>query len=146
MPASLDWLIGNVTYKKSFRFGFDTRNRINLPNRPEIIAALLSREEQTRERGVRERGMDPWEAIFEALIKKGWSFRDPEDIKSLIRRKNSLESTESELLNMDLRSIGAKSLPDASSLNKPSSHLNGPKVLQVKVTIFFLIFSYNFSG
>ncbi|ONK66545.1 uncharacterized protein A4U43_C06F9300 [Asparagus officinalis] len=74
--------------------------------------------------------MDQTEAIYETLIKKGWSFRDPEEIKPLIQTQNSLESTESELLAMDLRSIGAKSLPDPTSLRK-SSHLSGPKVLQL---------------
>lgn len=75
--------------------------------------------------------MDPSEAIVEALIKKGWSFRDPQEIKSLIRGEDhSPESAESELLNMDLRSIGAKSLPDPSVLKK-SSHISGPKILQV---------------
>lgn len=76
------------------------------------------------------REMDPCETIFETLIKKGWSFRDPVEIKTLIRSNNSLESVESELLNMDLRSIGAKSIPDSTSLKK-SSHLVGPKILQV---------------
>ncbi|XP_039117361.1 uncharacterized protein LOC120253131 [Dioscorea cayenensis subsp. rotundata] len=73
------------------------------------------------------------EAIHETLTSKGWRFRDSDEVLSLIPCKPSpvsVDSVESELLNMDLRSFGGKSLPDPSSLKK-SSHLQGPKVLQV---------------
>nr|GMC92225.1 tudor domain-containing protein 3 [Ipomoea batatas] len=42
----------------------------------------------------------------------------------------TIDSIESELINLDLRSIGGKSLPDSSSLRK-ISHLRGPLVLQI---------------
>lgn len=77
------------------------------------------------------------EPIFKALIHKGWCLKDVEAIRALCQIKvpaqgsemGSLESIQSELLNMDLREMGGKSLPDPSSLNK-SSHLQGPKILQ----------------
>lgn len=85
------------------------------------------------------------EAILETLTSKGWRFRDSDEVLSLIPCKPSpvsVDSVESELLNMDLRSFGGKSLPDPSSLKK-SSHLQGPKVLQVIELSpqFFLLFS-----
>eukprot|EP00268_Persea_americana_P035725 TRINITY_DN3521_c0_g1_i1.p1 TRINITY_DN3521_c0_g1~~TRINITY_DN3521_c0_g1_i1.p1 ORF type:complete len:436 (+),score=110.10 TRINITY_DN3521_c0_g1_i1:166-1473(+) len=78
------------------------------------------------------------ESIFKALLQRGWCFKDAEAIHTLIQSKLpagesemcSLDSIQSELLNMDLRDIGGKSLPDPSSLKK-SSHLQGPKILQL---------------
>ncbi|XP_031380549.1 tudor domain-containing protein 3 [Punica granatum] len=81
------------------------------------------------------------DAVLQALVKRGWSFADPEHIKAITTVKCILlddpedtrsvaEAVESELLNLDLRSIGAKSLPDPAALRK-SSHLFGPKVLQI---------------
>ncbi|KAM0932625.1 putative RecQ mediated genome instability protein [Dioscorea sansibarensis] len=73
------------------------------------------------------------EAILETLTSKGWRFEDSDELLSLIPCKPSpvsVDSVEYELLNMDLRSFGGESLPDPSSLKK-SSHLQGPKVLQV---------------
>ncbi|XP_043699331.1 tudor domain-containing protein 3 [Telopea speciosissima] len=77
------------------------------------------------------------EAVLETLIHRGWCFRDLEDIKFLIQLNvatcsglDYADSVESELLNMDLMSFGGKSLPDSSVIKK-SSHLQGPKVLQI---------------
>ncbi|KAK6945017.1 RecQ mediated genome instability protein 1, N-terminal [Dillenia turbinata] len=88
----------------------------------------------------------PSEALLEALKERGWSFKDTEQVKALIQINAALHdypsdpnpnsssslinSIESDLANEDLRSIGAKSLPDPSLLRK-SSLLLGPKVLQV---------------
>ncbi|KAI3996170.1 hypothetical protein MKX01_022664 [Papaver californicum] len=73
--------------------------------------------------------------IVEALTHKGWCFRNTEEIKSQIHNhistvnnRVSADSIESELLlNMDLKIIGGKSLPD----DRKSSYLHGPKVLQI---------------
>ncbi|KAJ4958444.1 hypothetical protein NE237_025555 [Protea cynaroides] len=77
------------------------------------------------------------EDVLETLIRRGWCFRDVEDIKFLIQLNVAtcggsgyVDSVESELLNMDLMSFGGKYLPDSSVINK-SSHLQGPKVLQI---------------
>ncbi|XP_038986403.1 recQ-mediated genome instability protein 1 [Phoenix dactylifera] len=81
------------------------------------------------------------EGVLEALTSRGWRFRDlDEEVRALIRSYEAsssssssllaVEMVESELLNMDLRSFGGKSIPDASSLKK-FSHLRGPIVLQV---------------
>lgn len=83
------------------------------------------------------------DAVVETLVKRGWSFADLEHAKAIIAVKcvliDDIDDTrsvadvvESELLNSDLRSIGAKSLPEPAVLRK-SSHLLGPKVLQVKL-------------
>ncbi|XP_062018405.1 uncharacterized protein LOC133734805 [Rosa rugosa] len=50
-----------------------------------------------------------------------WAFAD--------ETRTVVKSMKSELLNMDLKSVGAKSLPNPATLRK-SSHLLGPKVLQ----------------
>ncbi|XP_059638063.1 uncharacterized protein LOC132279993 [Cornus florida] len=77
------------------------------------------------------------ESLIETLISRGWSFGDVDQVKALIVIQSALHGEtltidllESELANMDLRSIGGKSLPDPSLLRK-SSHLQGPKVLQI---------------
>lgn len=90
------------------------------------------------------------EKVLETLASRGWRFRDVDEIRALIRTRESpsssssssspspssssssmaVDSIESELLNMDLRSFGGKSLPDPSSLKK-SSHIQGPLILQV---------------
>ncbi|XXG82929.1 hypothetical protein AAC387_Pa10g0801 [Persea americana] len=78
------------------------------------------------------------ESIFKALLQRGWCFKEPEAIHTHIQSKiparesemGSLDSIQSELLNMDLRDIGGKSLLDPSSLKK-SSHLQGHKILQL---------------
>ncbi|KAL0358384.1 UNVERIFIED_CONTAM: Tudor domain-containing protein 3 [Sesamum angustifolium] len=75
--------------------------------------------------------------LLRALIDRGWHFKDTDRIRGLIKDQLSLpnsvctvNSVESELLNMDLRSIGGKCLPEPSVLRK-TSHLQGPMVLQV---------------
>ncbi|KAJ3694170.1 hypothetical protein LUZ60_009650 [Juncus effusus] len=78
------------------------------------------------------------EKMIETLTSShGWRFRDPDSIRSLISSlspppssSQSVRSIESELINMDLRDFGAKSLPDPSSLKK-SPHIQGPLILQV---------------
>lgn len=47
---------------------------------------------------------------------------------------------ESELVNMDLKSFGGKSLPDPSS--RKSSHILGPKVLQVNSSFYWIAFMF----
>lgn len=78
------------------------------------------------------------DAAIETLRSRGWCFGDLEQVQAMILIHSALaddtrtvvNSVESELLNMDLKSVGAKSLPDPVTLRK-SSHLLGPKVLQV---------------
>ncbi|KAJ0745380.1 putative RecQ mediated genome instability protein [Helianthus annuus] len=75
------------------------------------------------------------EPLIQTLTNSGWCFQHIHQIKTLIETKFSEASTtirsiESELCNMDLRAIGGKSLPDSSTLRK-STHIQGPKVLQV---------------
>ncbi|KAL3839855.1 hypothetical protein ACJIZ3_024446 [Penstemon smallii] len=80
------------------------------------------------------------ESLLQAVISRGWCFRDSEQIQGLIGAQLSssshgssfctVDSIESELLNMDLRSIGGKCLPQPSLLSK-TPHLQGPIVLQV---------------
>ncbi|GFQ05556.1 tudor domain-containing protein 3 [Phtheirospermum japonicum] len=71
--------------------------------------------------------------LLQALISRGWRFKDLGQIGGLITAQQSVctvDSIESELLNMDLRSIGGKCLPEPSILCR-TSHLQGPIVLQV---------------
>ncbi|PSS01850.1 Tudor domain-containing protein [Actinidia chinensis var. chinensis] len=88
--------------------------------------------------------MEPWssssadsEALIQTLASKGWCFADVNQVKALIvihcalsGESCTVDSVESELANLDLRSIGDKSLPDSDLLRK-SSYLQGPKVLQI---------------
>ncbi|RZR88229.1 hypothetical protein BHM03_00015757 [Ensete ventricosum] len=70
-------------------------------------------------------------AVLAALTSRGWRIKEhDEEIRDLIRSRETAEAVESELLNMDLRSFGGKSLPDPTSLKK-LTHLQGPKILQV---------------
>ncbi|TKY73226.1 Tudor domain-containing protein 3 [Spatholobus suberectus] len=88
-----------------------------------------------------EENSSGWDAekVFETLKKRGWSLEDTDQLKAIIviqsaltdDRSKLVDSVESELLNSDLRSIGAKSLPEPSLLRNPSSFLHGPKVLQI---------------
>lgn len=87
-----------------------------------------------------ERSSDFAEPVIETLRNRGWCFSDGEQVRILITISSALvgdedtskiaDSVEAELLNMDIRSIGAKSLPDPTQLKK-SSWLQGPKVLQI---------------
>ncbi|KAL0451859.1 UNVERIFIED_CONTAM: Tudor domain-containing protein 3 [Sesamum latifolium] len=77
------------------------------------------------------------DVLLRALSDRGWHFKDMDRIRGLIKDQLSLpnsvctvDSIESELLNMDLRSIGGKCLPEPSVLRK-TPHLQGPMVLQV---------------
>ncbi|PQP95764.1 tudor domain-containing protein 3 [Prunus yedoensis var. nudiflora] len=78
------------------------------------------------------------DAAIETLKSRGWCFGDLEQVKAMIMIHSALaddtrtvvNSVESELTNMDLKSISAKSLPDPNTLRK-SSHLLGPQVLQI---------------
>uniref|UniRef100_A0A7N0U4S2 RecQ mediated genome instability protein 1 OB-fold domain-containing protein n=1 Tax=Kalanchoe fedtschenkoi TaxID=63787 RepID=A0A7N0U4S2_KALFE len=74
------------------------------------------------------------EALSEALAARGWCIGNVERVKALIAIEGdpafTVDSVEFELLNMDLRSFGGRSLPDQTLLRK-SSHLQGPKILQV---------------
>lgn len=86
----------------------------------------------------------PTEEMLETLTKRGWCFGNVEEVKAVIMINSALhdegctvDSVESELANMDLRSIGAKSLPDPSLLRK-SSYLHGPKVLQATPFLSYL--------
>lgn len=82
--------------------------------------------------------------VIETLINRGWCFRDLEQVKAIViihyaladDTQKVVDSVESELANMDLTTIGGKSLPDSSIIRK-SSHLPGPKVLQA-VTPFYI--------
>ncbi|KAF6166980.1 hypothetical protein GIB67_030673 [Kingdonia uniflora] len=79
-------------------------------------------------------------SLIETLIQRGWCFNNIEELKGLIQihiatvgdSGNTVNSIESGfLVNMDLRTIGGKSLPQDPTLLKKSSFLQGPKVLQV---------------
>ncbi|CAM8923222.1 unnamed protein product [Rhodiola kirilowii] len=97
--------------------------------KPDSIVEQRSLIAATMEKGTAS------EALSQALAARGWSIGDIERVKASIEftaREPSftVDSVESELLNMDLRSFGATSLPDQNLLRK-SSHLHGPKILQV---------------
>lgn len=77
------------------------------------------------------------QSLLEALTGRGWCFKGVDQVKALIAAQFSsrgksctIDSVESELVNLDLRSIGGRSLPEPSHL-RHASHLKGPKVLQV---------------
>ncbi|KAL0923876.1 hypothetical protein M5K25_004660 [Dendrobium thyrsiflorum] len=75
------------------------------------------------------------EAVLQTLISRGWCFRNANEVISLIQSKNLsssllVDSIESELLNMDLRFFGGKSLPEPSAAKK-TLYIHGPKVLQL---------------
>ncbi|CAN8244150.1 unnamed protein product [Cochlearia groenlandica] len=80
--------------------------------------------------------------VVNALTSRGWCFKDVDYLKSLISEISSLiggvgdktvaivDSVEAELLNIDIKLIGGKSLPDTTELRR-CSHLQGPKILQI---------------
>lgn len=86
--------------------------------------------------------------VLETLRRRGWYLEDADQLKAIIviqtaladDPSNVVDSVESELLNSDLRSIGAKSLPEPPLLRNPSSYLHGPRVLQAKLLFFSLCF------
>ncbi|WVZ72530.1 LOW QUALITY PROTEIN: hypothetical protein U9M48_020971, partial [Paspalum notatum var. saurae] len=76
--------------------------------------------------------------LLQSLADRGWRFRDPTDevIQALLLASPtpSPEAVESELADMDLRTLGGKSLPDRATTTataKRLSYLHGPIVLQV---------------
>ncbi|KAL6626859.1 hypothetical protein ACP70R_030585 [Stipagrostis hirtigluma subsp. patula] len=75
--------------------------------------------------------------LLQSLADRGWRFRDPTDeaIQALLHASPSPspEAVESELVNMDLRMFGGKSLPDraAAATAKRLAYLHGPLILQV---------------
>jgi hypothetical protein len=76
--------------------------------------------------------------LLQSLADRGWRFRDPIDeaIQALLLASPtpSPEAVESELVDMDLRTFGGKSLPDratTAATAKRLSYLHGPIVLQV---------------
>lgn len=81
------------------------------------------------------------EALLKTLTSKGWRFENPDEtlelIQSIIVEEGNqnmdrlLGAVESELLNMDLRSFGGKSLPDPVAMKK-LSQLQGPLILQAR--------------
>ncbi|EEF47010.1 conserved hypothetical protein [Ricinus communis] len=83
------------------------------------------------------------QVVIQTLRTRGWCFDDGSNqLKSLIVIQSALaddtndatsiaNSVESKLLNLDLKSFGAKSLPDRDLLRNNTSHLQGPKVLQI---------------
>lgn len=93
------------------------------------------------------------DTVIETLRTRGWCLRDLDQLNAMIMIQSALaddptssavvNSVELELANMDLKSIGGKSLPDPSILRK-SSHILGPKVLQALQSFFsssnFLLF------
>lgn len=90
--------------------------------------------------GLEESSSKAAEAVLEILRTRGWFLGGIDQLNALIIIHSALSddgdpctvanAVESELLNMDLRSIGVKSLPDPNLLNK-TSYLQGPKILQV---------------
>ena len=76
--------------------------------------------------------------LLQSLADRGWRFRDPADeaIQALLLASPtpSPEAVESELVDMDLRTFGGKSLPDratTAATAKRLSYVHGPIVLQV---------------
>ncbi|KAG6739585.1 hypothetical protein POTOM_057186 [Populus tomentosa] len=92
--------------------------------------------------GLEESSSKAAEAVLEILRTRGWFLGGIDQLNALIIIHSALSddgdpctvanAVESELLNMDLRSIGFKSLPDPNLLNK-TSYLQGPKILQVRL-------------
>ncbi|CAI0399870.1 unnamed protein product [Linum tenue] len=80
------------------------------------------------------------EDVIQTLKTRGWCIGDLDQVNAIVLVQSALsddgkastiaDSVESQLLDMDLRSIGGKSLPDAISFRK-ASHLQGRKVLQI---------------
>lgn len=88
-------------------------------------------------------------AVINSLTTRGWCFKDADYLKPLVIQISSViggtnqtgaivDSVEAELLNMDIRLIGGKSLPDATELRR-CSHLQGPKVLQVDTLLLLIL-------
>lgn len=87
-----------------------------------------------------------YDAVVRNLGKRGWSLGKLDDVVALVTIQRALlddaddvvavtDAVELELLNTDLRSFGAKSLPDPNSLRR-LTHLVGPKILQANIQVF----------
>nr|XP_028954094.1 tudor domain-containing protein 3-like [Malus domestica] len=90
----------------------------------------------TRETGTKNREGSSGGAV-ESLRTRGWCFGDLEQVEEKIliqpalsdNTRTVVNSVEAKLINMNLKSISARSMPDPHTLLR-SSHLLGPKVLQ----------------
>ncbi|KAL8136433.1 hypothetical protein V2J09_002434 [Rumex salicifolius] len=80
------------------------------------------------------------ESLLQNLTNKGWCFADIDQVKS-IATVHSVSGLESELCNLDLRSVGGKSLPDSSLLIRKSLNLRVPIVLQAYSLSLLLVAS-----
>eukprot|EP01018_Ginkgo_biloba_P007394 Gb_06577 [translate_table: standard] len=75
--------------------------------------------------------------LLGSLKSRGWYLKDITVVEDLVQqiapedfgRPEVEKLIETKLLDMDLRTIGGKCLPDASSIQR-TSRLQGPKVLQ----------------
>jgi hypothetical protein len=83
------------------------------------------------------------DALLRVLAARGWRFRDPieEAVQALFYSSPSPspEAVESEIVDLDLRTLGGKSLPDratTAATAKRLSYLHGPIVLQVPLLVF----------
>ncbi|KAM1589622.1 hypothetical protein ACFX1Q_028626 [Malus domestica] len=82
------------------------------------------------------------DATIETLSTRGWFFGNLEQVEEKILiypalsdgTRTVVNSVEAELTNMNLKSISARSMPNSHKLLR-SSHLLGPKVLQLWSTL-----------
>ncbi|KAL2927777.1 Tudor domain-containing protein 3, partial [Bienertia sinuspersici] len=79
------------------------------------------------------------ELLLKSLTNRGWCFSDLDQVRAIATvhsaingDSSTVDSLESELCNVDLRSIGGKSLPDSSLLRKSSQFLQPPKIASVR--------------
>ncbi|GLJ29284.1 hypothetical protein SUGI_0577460 [Cryptomeria japonica] len=80
-------------------------------------------------------GGDIANEAFELLKSRGWYLKDVNVVQQVLQEMDqhprAMEKfVEGKLLDMDLKAIGDKCLPDASAMQR-LSHLHGPKVLQI---------------
>ncbi|KAM1909071.1 hypothetical protein ACFX14_028507 [Malus domestica] len=89
------------------------------------------------------------DATIETLSTRGWFFGNLEQVEEKILiypalsdgTRTVVNSVEAELTNMNLKSISARSMPNSHKLLR-SSHLLGPKVLQIKRENYGLSFVF----
>ncbi|KAK4772271.1 hypothetical protein SAY86_014046 [Trapa natans] len=90
---------------------------------------------ETSAAGAHSRNSTSSDAVLQDLVRRGWSFADLENIHATITAKSIIfndiydvhsivDAVESELLNSDLGSIGAKSLPEPAILHIKRWNLN----------------------
>lgn len=80
---------------------------------------------------------DVAEKVFQFLTSRGWCLKDLSVVEQVLQEMDqhpqAMEKfVEGKLLDMDLKAIGGKCLPDASAMQR-LSHLQGPKVLQARI-------------